>query len=80
MATKSLNIKDFVRRAAMLLLLLVTSTTAWATDPFGFVDICTGHNGSIYLDLWTLDEDDLSARVTVHVYLRQNGQDKYVYN
>ena len=80
MATKSLNIKDLAKRAAMLLLLLVTSTTAWAKDPFGYVNVCTGHQGSIYLELWALDEDDLSARTTIHVYLRQNGQDKYFYN
>ena len=64
----------------MLLLLLVTSTTAWAKDPFGYVNVCTGHQGSIYLELWALDEDDLNARTTIHVYLRQNGQDKYFYN
>ena len=68
------------RAAFLLLLLLVTTTSAWATDPFGYVDICTGHQGSIYLDLWALDPDNYDASTTIHVYLRQNGQDKYVYN
>ena len=71
---------DFICRAAMLLLLLVTSTTAWAKDPFGYVNVCTGHQGSIYLELWALDEDDLNARTTIHVCLRQNGQEKSSYN
>ena len=71
---------NLARLALTMLLLLMTTATAWAKDPFGFVDICTGQHGSIYLDLWALDEDDLNARTTIHVYLRQNGQDKYVYN
>ncbi|MBR4899006.1 MAG: hypothetical protein IKZ48_09500 [Prevotella sp.] len=45
-----------------LLFLLVTTAPSWAKDPFGFVDVCTGHHGSIFLDLWALDEDDLNAQ------------------
>ena len=56
------------REAVTLLLLLVTSTTAWA-DIAGFVDIVWPHNGSIEVSGWTYDTAYKDTPISVHVQI-----------
>ena len=78
---KTTTKQSSLKAVLTLLLLLVTSARVWANDaPLGYVDRCIGHQGSIYLNIWALDKDNYEARVTIHVYLYQDGQQKYFYN
>lgn len=52
----------------MLLLLLVTTTTAWA-DIAGFVDVVKGHNGSLEVNGWAYETGHEGDTVRVHVQI-----------
>ena len=53
-----------------LLLLLVTSSTAWAQhSPTLSVETCEGKRGSLYVKGWCEDPDDISIPLTVEVHI-----------
>ncbi len=58
------KLKLFTLLAAMLF-----AASMWATDPWGSIDGLQGKNGSFRVWGWTLDPDDGSKTVEVHVYI-----------
>ena len=61
---------DFIRRAAIMLLLLATSTTSWAQhSPTISVEACEGKRGSLYVKGWCEDQDSPGTPLTVEVFI-----------
>ena len=58
------KLKLFALLAAMLF-----AASMWATDPMGSIDGLQGKNGSFRVWGWSLDPDDGSKTVEVHVYI-----------
>lgn len=58
------KLKLFALLAAMLF-----AASMWATDPMGSIDGLQGKNGSLRVWGWSLDPDDGSKTVEVHVYI-----------
>ena len=48
---------------------MLFATSMWATDPWGSIDGLQGKNGSFRVWGWSLDPDDGSKTVEVHVYI-----------
>ena len=61
------RINSFLARAAVtLLLLLVTTATAWA-DIIGNVDVVQGYNGSLEVKGWAIETGFETTPVRIHV-------------
>ena len=58
------KVKLFALFAAILF-----ATNMWAADPWGSIDGLQGKNGSLRVWGWSLDPDDGSKTVEVHVYI-----------
>ena len=61
---------EFIHRAAIMLLLLATSTTSWAQhSPTISVEACEGKRGSLYVKGWCEDQDSPGTPLTVEVFI-----------
>ena len=58
---------------SILALLCITASSAWGQTnshaPRGYVDQCTGQNGSIRVRGWALDDDNLDVSLWIHIYV-----------
>ena len=58
---------------SILALLCITASSAWGQTnsyaPRGYVDECTGQNGSIRVRGWALDDDNLNEALWIHIYV-----------
>ena len=83
-AAQRLTCAAGVRATMALLLLLVTSTTAWAQSldgwgyqPVGQVESYEANHGSLTLSGWGLDPNDRDYSAPVAVILKQDDVEKY---
>ena len=64
------NIGSMLKRsAAVLLMLIMTAATAWATQPDRCLDECMGGASLIHVQGWAYDPDAPSQSIDVHVYV-----------
>ena len=80
MKTKPI-IKNFLTRAAMtlgeritrpftvMLLMLMTTATAWAAQPVGCLDACTGGEELIHIQGWAYDPDYPAQSLPLYVFI-----------
>ena len=80
MKTKPI-IKNFLTRAAMtlgeritrpftvMLLMLMTAATAWAAQPVGCLDACTGGEKLIHIQGWAYDPDYPAQSLPLYVFI-----------
>ncbi len=80
MKTKPI-IKNFLTRAAMtlgermtrsftvMLLMLMTAATAWAAQPVGCLDACTGGEKLIHIQGWAYDPDFPALSLPLYVFI-----------
>ena len=62
--------REMMKRAAMMLMvMLMTAATAWATQPDRCLDACTGGSGYIRVQGWAYDPDAPAQSIDVHVYV-----------
>ena len=89
MSTKSLNIKDLARRAAMMLLLALMTTAVslakdgldgWGYQPVGQVESYSADHGSITVAGWGIDPNNRDFSVQISVILKQGDVEKYVFS
>ena len=52
-----------------LLVMMMTTATAWAAQPDSYLDACTGERGYIHLEGWAYDPDAPSQSIEVFMYV-----------
>lgn len=63
------SMKNMIMRAAMMLLISLTTSMAWAAQPDKVLDECYGVTNGIFVRGWTYDSDAPTTSIDVHVYV-----------